>query len=104
MLVWLLTRTLPDGCGHTTQGGGRTVALLTMIWRAGVEIDIVRVEAVEVEELGIGQEVQVCLADMEGIGDIVGRRDVVEVGEVLRHVRCTTAIIRRHAEQSFDFK
>ena len=54
-----------------------------------------RVEAVEVEELGVGEEVQVAVADAD-VNVVVGG-DGIEVGDVLRHVRCATPMVgRRH--------
>lgn len=60
--------------------------------------DIIRVETVEVEELGIGEELQVWVGDIDVAvgGQLVGGRDGVEVGEVLRHVRGAAAGICRH--------
>ena len=55
-------------------------------------------ETVKIEELGVGQEVQVAVANVDVIaGEFVGRGDGVEVGQVLRHVRCAAAMVaRRH--------
>ncbi len=53
-----------------------------------------RVEAIKVEELGIGQEVQISLAKVDLTRQLlVGRGDGVEVGKVLRHIRGPTAMI-----------
>lgn len=62
-----------------------------------VEVDIAGVEAVEVEELGVGQEVQVALPETQVAGEFVGGWDGIEVGDVLRHVRRPPAMVGRHA-------
>lgn len=66
--------------------------------RMQINIDGSRVEAVEVEELGIGQEVQVIGAGEAQVagGELVRRRDSVEVGDVLRHVWRTPACVGCH--------
>ena len=60
--------------------------------------DSIGVEAVEVKELGIGEEVEVGVGNTDVSGDVLGgRRDGVEVGEVLRHIGCATTVVgRRH--------
>ena len=70
----------------------------------GGELDVVRVEAVEIEELGMSEEVEVGIREVEvGGGEVVGRGDGVEVGEVLGDVRrATAAIIRRHRRERGD--
>ena len=50
---------------------------------------------VEVEELGVSQEVQALVAKVKVLllgGQLVLRRNGVEVGQVLRHVWCATPI------------
>ena len=61
-----------------------------------VEVDTTRMEAVEVEELGIGQELQIRVSNINVAGQVVGGGNVVEVGEVLRHVRGAAAVVCRH--------
>ena len=52
-----------------------------------------RIEAIKVEELGVGEEVQVAFAEADFVRELVSRRDVVEVGDVLRHIRCATPVV-----------
>ena len=73
---------------------GSTLTLRTG-WRVRGDIDV-RVKAVEVEELGVGEEVEVGVANAEVCGDVMAGRDGVEVGEVLRHVGCAAATVRSH--------
>lgn len=56
------------------------------------------VEAVEVEKLGIGEEVQVAFTEADLAGELlVGGGNGVEVGEVLGDVRgATPSVTRRH--------
>lgn len=56
-------------------------------------VDIIRVEAVEVEELGIGQELQVAIWNIDVAGQLMTRGDGVQVGEILRHVWGAAAIV-----------
>ena len=66
--------------------------------RMQVDIDGSRVEAVKVEELGIGQEVQIIGAGEAQVagGEFVRRGNGVEVGDVLRHVWRTPACVCCH--------
>ena len=58
-----------------------------------VIVDGRRMEGVEVEELGVGQEVQVPISEADLIREFVRRGNVVEVGDVLRHIRCATPVV-----------
>lgn len=54
------------------------------------------VEGVEVEEFGIGEEVEVAFAEVDLAGELlVGGGDGVEVGEVLRDVGGTAPRVAR---------
>lgn len=67
--------------------------------RAVVVLDSIRVEAVEVEEVGVGEEVEVVAEVRDLVRQLVaGRRDGIEAVDVLRHVRRATAssVISRH--------
>lgn len=77
-----------------------------------LQIDIVRIETVEVEEFGVGQEVQIAVAEVEIIRYLWS--DLVETGlshevstrpyspylrstyDILRHVGCPSIGIGRH--------
>lgn len=54
--------------------------------------------AVKVEELRVGEHGQVIVESAEFLlgGQVGGRGDRVQVGDVLRHVGCATGIVRRH--------
>lgn len=65
--------------------------LLRLLRLSEVEVRWARVEArgIEVEEFGVGQEVQTFIVKFEVVlcGGILLRRDGVEVCQVLRHIR-----------------
>ena len=68
------------------------------LWnRRLAEIDR-RVEAVEVEELGVGEELEIAIveADITLRSEILGRGNSVEVGDVLRHIGCPARVERSH--------
>lgn len=83
---------------HTIHGGASALVLSMRGREAGTVVDIAGVEAVEVEEVGIGEEVKV-IADVGEVGgEVLGRRrDGVEAVQVLGDVGRAAGIgVARH--------